>query len=648
MSRRGWIGALVGLVVWLAIPATAQAAAETTPELIAILESDASVQEKAIACRKLGEFGTAEAVPALAVLLEHEVLAAYARSGLERIPDPSASAALRAALGTTEGSLRVGVITSLGALRDEEAVGALVELARVEDASVAKAALLALGRMTSPVAVEAVKASLTEGRPGADTAGLLAAETQRDAGHADVALALYDAVRAANVAMPSRLGATRGAILTRGSVPFLMEQLESDDPAIRDVALLAIREMASPTLADALHARLATAPADLRVLLITALPDCHNEASFGVVKAQLESDDPATRRAALSTLSTVGQGKELASTLLDVVQARRSPIERQTAMGLLERMEGGQTVDEVILARLQGTDSTDMRIDAIRVLGQRRSPTAVDDLLEQAGNDDPRVRVAALRAMRRTVGPANVPALITLLEAEASATARTAGVQALVSACGSDEAAGQQVLDQLKSTSDPTEKDVWVRVLTATGYPEALPTVLEGLRQSDPELVAATITHLSRWPDPSPIDALLPFLKEGADPDLQRRAVPAVIQLTRNAADREQRPEATLVEWLGLANAAVENVAEKRLLLSGLAQVHTVGSLRLLAPYLDDPEVKTEALYALLSVGSPLVKAGHREEVARVLPEEATTDSNELRWRISLLRKQVEEAETSG
>ena len=36
---------------------------------MAVLESDASLEEKAIACRKLGEFGTPEAVPALARLL---------------------------------------------------------------------------------------------------------------------------------------------------------------------------------------------------------------------------------------------------------------------------------------------------------------------------------------------------------------------------------------------------------------------------------------------------------------------------------------------------------------------------------------------------------------------------------------------------
>ena len=309
----------------LTLPPTVDAVQETTQELVGILESDASVEDKAIACRKLGEFGTPEAVPALASLLDHAVLGAYARAGLERIPDPSASAALRSALDTTEGKRLVGVITSLGALRDEKAVGGLSALTGQDDAAVSKAALLALGRVASPNAVRALRTALAAGQEGAAAACLLAAEQQRAQGQTDVAVALYDAVRSADVPGPARLGATRGAIVTRNSVPFLLEQLSSDDPSIRDVALLTIREMPSAELADALHTRLASAPPDLRIQLITALGDCHNPASFQVVRSQLDSDTQAIRLAALGVVGTVGSDPELANTLLDVARDRRSP-----------------------------------------------------------------------------------------------------------------------------------------------------------------------------------------------------------------------------------------------------------------------------------------------------------------------------------
>ena len=69
--------------------------AERTRKLIEVLQSNAALYDKARACQQLGEFGTREAVPALAALLGDEHLCAYARSGLEEIPDPSAAEALR-------------------------------------------------------------------------------------------------------------------------------------------------------------------------------------------------------------------------------------------------------------------------------------------------------------------------------------------------------------------------------------------------------------------------------------------------------------------------------------------------------------------------------------------------------------------------
>ena len=100
-----------------------------TGQLIAVLQSDASLFEKARACQQLGEIGNRDAVPALAALLPDEHLSAYARSGLEGIPDPSAAAALREATANLKGPLLIGVINSLGALRDGQAVELLRQLA---------------------------------------------------------------------------------------------------------------------------------------------------------------------------------------------------------------------------------------------------------------------------------------------------------------------------------------------------------------------------------------------------------------------------------------------------------------------------------------------------------------------------------------
>jgi HEAT repeat protein len=179
---------------WLAVAGLSASpilAAERNPEtvraLITVLQSNAPVFDKARACQQLGEFGDRTAVPALAALLADEQLGAYARSGLEGIPDPAAAEALRAAASTLQGLRLAGAVNSLGVLRDAKAVGLLTRLARDPAAGVAREALLALGCIATDDALPVLREALRQGpgtnREAAASACLLAAErrlTDRD------------------------------------------------------------------------------------------------------------------------------------------------------------------------------------------------------------------------------------------------------------------------------------------------------------------------------------------------------------------------------------------------------------------------------------------------------------------------------------
>ncbi|HTI51415.1 MAG TPA: hypothetical protein VL475_10705, partial [Planctomycetaceae bacterium] len=113
--------------------------------LIAALSGELSRDARDYVCRKLAIVGSAAAVPALAVLLVKNDSSHMARFALERIPAPEAAAALRTALPEVSGSLKIGVIGSLGNRRDAAAVGALGGLLKEGDAATARAAALALG-----------------------------------------------------------------------------------------------------------------------------------------------------------------------------------------------------------------------------------------------------------------------------------------------------------------------------------------------------------------------------------------------------------------------------------------------------------------------------------------------------------------------
>src|ERR1022692_3732363 len=153
---------LVFIALLASCPARAAAAdgqdspAEKQRALIHVLESKAPPAEKAVACKQLAIYGTKDAVPALAPLLSDPHLASWARIALEAIPGPAPEAALRSAMGKLQGNLLVGVINSIAVRRDSQAVSGLVKKLKAEDAEVASAAAVALGRIGGDKAAKAL------------------------------------------------------------------------------------------------------------------------------------------------------------------------------------------------------------------------------------------------------------------------------------------------------------------------------------------------------------------------------------------------------------------------------------------------------------------------------------------------------------
>ena len=150
-------------------PVAGSQTAEAT-RLIGVLRSNAATFDKARACQQLAVLGSKEAVPVLADLLADEKLAAYARCGLESIADPAAGDALRAALGRVHGNLLAGVVNSIGVRRDAKAAGQLATIAADASSGAAAEALVALGRIATPEAIEILKAD-APGRFGREPSG---------------------------------------------------------------------------------------------------------------------------------------------------------------------------------------------------------------------------------------------------------------------------------------------------------------------------------------------------------------------------------------------------------------------------------------------------------------------------------------------
>jgi HEAT repeat protein len=115
--------------------------------LLKILRGQTSRAARDYVCRKLAIVGSDESVPVLAGLLPDPQVSHMSRLALEAIASPAAVQSLRESLYQMEGIQKVGVIHSLGTLRDTKSIPVLARLLKASDVQVAGAAAAALGKI---------------------------------------------------------------------------------------------------------------------------------------------------------------------------------------------------------------------------------------------------------------------------------------------------------------------------------------------------------------------------------------------------------------------------------------------------------------------------------------------------------------------
>jgi len=186
--------------------------------LLDVLKSDAPDDAKGYACRKLMIIGTPTCVAVLAELLPQQKYSHMARYALERIPAKEAATALRDSLAKVNGTLKVGVITSLGARRDAESVTALVAQLSDTDEQIVRAAATALGSIATVNAAKALAELKPTGaaKSVAIDARLACAEALLAAGNKAEALSIYKSFAGSEQPKHIRLAGTRGMLACAG------------------------------------------------------------------------------------------------------------------------------------------------------------------------------------------------------------------------------------------------------------------------------------------------------------------------------------------------------------------------------------------------------------------------------------------------
>lgn len=576
--------------------------ASSEEELIEKLRT-AEPAERAFACKQLAIHGSKTAVPELAKLLADEQLASWARVALEAIPDPAADQALIEAAEKLEGKLLIGVINSIGARRPAAAVELLATRLKDKDTEVACAAAVSLGKIGDDHALHTLHEYFADAPPAVRAAiaegGILCAERMLAEGKNDTAVAIYDVIRSSDLPKQRILEATRGAIIARGpdGIGLLVEQLQSSDKAMFQMALMTARELAGPGVAKALAGELAGASPERASLVVLAIGD-RNDAKLppAVLQAAREGDS-RVRRAAIEVVGKLG-GASSVATLLEIASSPDRDLS-QAAKAALARLSGDE-VNAELVRRVADARGNSLAI-LFDTIGQRRI-AATPHLVKAINHSDESVRRAALKALGATAASKDLAVLISVATKPKNSGDAEIAWKALEEASvrmPDRESTAAELARAMDSASVAT-KGRLLRILGAMGGPKALATIAAAAKSDDAQLQDAGTRVLGEW---MTADAAEPLYEiASSEHRYKTRALRGYLRIARQL----DLPDSERLAMCRKALNIAERPDERKLALDALKRCASAEAIELASALIDDRELRQPAVEAAIFIGEKI------------------------------------------
>lgn len=608
--------------------------------LAAVLTTDAPYMQKLEACKRLAIIGDASSVAALAPLLADPQLSHAARIGLEAIPDPAAAEALRQGLTNVEGQLLVGVIHSIGARRDEQAVADLAKLLSRPDPQIASAAARALGRIGSPEAARLLEDALSAETPiirfALGNALLACAENAIDRGKPEQARHLYDRLRNIQATERILIAAIRGLILLDGkqATEILAAELASTDNARFESAIGASRQLANNSVTAMLVDGLPDLSPDRQTLALDVLRTRGDATACPAVLEASKSPHPQVRLAAINALATVGDASVVPQLLKAATQS--DPDLVSAARAALATLSDPK-VDAAVANMIETPDQTMQRV-AVELAGRRQIVAAVPALVKAAGSDDEQTSLAAIVALGDTISPGQLSLLTERLLAPASDEHAAAVKRALKMACA--RAVEKQVCAENLVTCLPRashdQKCFFLELLGTVGGTVARKAVSEAALDENEEIQDVATRVLGAWLTPDAAPALLKIAKQSPHDKFRIRTLRGAIRVLRQM----DLPDTQRLAMCHKAMQLAKRDEERILVIEALGRIPSDDALAAVVPCLETPALKAAACSAAISIGEKVVSqspAAVADAAGKVL--KATTDRELVRRANELLAR---------
>jgi uncharacterized protein len=461
-----------------------------------LAEPGTTLAAKGFICLQLQKVRSKAVVPILRTMLDDPATAEMALAAIEFHPAGEALAALIDAAGRSKGPARVAAVHALGARREVEARGKLMDLLADPDPAVATAAAWAM-RQT--------------GGLEADSREILEKNWRLDR------------------PLATRLEALVGLYRIRepaGRLDLLREALSSEAPILKLTAL-------------AIIGRDASAWRGVR-------------GARAMATAFLDDPDQAVRLAAIATVGDLGRASSVPDLARVAAGAKGPP-----ATAAFRCLAGlfGPGVDAAILEGAARGEPA-IRAVLIRAAGQRAVDGAADLLVRLAADPEAVVRRSAIEALSVLAPVDRYPDLLRLLAGarEDDEEALRGAVLAAARGIADAPSKSRPALAALEEAQGAGKARILL-LLAGIGGPEALQAV-RGYLGSPGALGEAAFEALLAWPDASASPDLLAIARDAPDRERKSRALRGGLRLAQLAKDGPERAKA-FEEIRGVAASAV-------------------------------------------------------------------------------------------
>lgn len=607
---------------------------------LAELLAGATLEGKSFICKQLWYIGTAESVPAVAKLLTDEKTADMACYAIRQNPSPEAGQVLRDSLGKASPKLQVRIINLLGDRHDALSVEALGKLVFGKENQVAEAAVAALGKIGGSEVIEILIRARAKGdsdlRFAATDAYLRYAENLVAEDETEQASVIYKKLAGENEATIIRSAAIKGLADIGGqeSVNIVVAALQDKTRIIRSTATGCVRTMKGEGITELFASELLKKSPAEQVLLIGALADRGDPAALPAITELCKGADSKVREAALHAVGKLGDA--LSVEFLVRVAAGVSNSEEKTAAMNSLTVLAGDGVDDAIVKAMRSSHAS-MRSELIQVLYDRNATSAVPALLAEAENPDLKVRKAAFKALSRLAGEKDMPSLINLLVQMQSDSNRRDAERAAIAVSrkiDDENSRADAVLAALRVEERVPVKCSLLRVLGGIANRKTFETVIIASKETNPAVRDTAVRALAKWPDVTAAEVLLDIYLQTDNRTHRFLALRGFVRLL--ALPAQDRSTEEMLEMCRRAMSHAESAAEKKLVLSGLANAGDAEALVMVEPFIQTEEIRAEAAIAAIKIAGA---------IAQTSPDKAQTAMNKLlaNMQDENLRRQAEE-----